>query len=105
MIVVAVVLGKGLLKDGTPDCSICANPGILGAAILIQGQVIIDDDGVRDAEGVKVDSVDTQFAYFVHIVEEDLFHTTRVLSYGRGGSHEPTVADRALANVCGPDAS
>ena len=49
MIVVAVVLGKGLLEDGTPDCSICANPGILGATILIQGQVIIDDDSMRDA--------------------------------------------------------
>ena len=97
-------LGEGLLKDGTPDCSICANHCVDGAAIFLQGQVIVDDDCVRDAEGEEVNSVDAFRADLVNVVEEDLLHATRVLSDGRSGSHEPTVADRALANVCRPDA-
>ena len=82
VLVVAVVLGEGFLEDGSPDCSIRANAGVLGLAICVKGQVIIDDDCVRDAEGVEVDSVDTHRVDFVHIVEEDLFHATRVLRDG-----------------------
>ena len=82
VLVVAVVLGKGFLEDGSPDCSIRANAGILGLAISIQGQVIIDDDCVRDAEGVEVDTVDTHWADFIHVVEENPFHAARVLRDG-----------------------
>ena len=92
-------LGEGLLKDGTPDCSICANHCVDSAAIFLQGQVIVDDDCVRDAEGVEVNTVDTFRVDLIYVVKKDLLHATWVLSDGRGGGHEPAVADRALADI------
>ena len=105
VIVAAVELCESFFEDRTPNRPICSDLGVDGAAIvLIQRQVVVDDNCVRDSKGVEVHSVDTDRADLIHVVEEDLLHATGVLSDGRGGGHEPAVADRALANVCRPDA-
>ena len=104
VIVVAVILCESFFEDRTPNSSISSDLGVDGAAIVfIQRQVIVDYNCVRDTKGVEVHSIYTDRADLVHVVEEDLLHATRVLSDGRGGGHEPAVANRALANVCRPD--
>ena len=54
---------------------------------------------MRDAEGVEVNTVDTFRVDLIYVVKKDLLHATWVLSDGRGGGHEPAVADRALADI------
>ena len=87
MVVVSVELCESFFEDRTPNSSIFSDLGVECAAFcaLLQRQVIVDDNCVRDTKGIEVYSVDADLADLVYVVEEDLLHATRVLSDGRGG--------------------
>ena len=55
---VAVEFGKGLLEDWTPDRFIFTSVSELGVSIL-QGKVVVDEDGERHSKSIDVHSIDT----------------------------------------------
>ena len=100
MAVVSVELAEGLLQNRSPEGLIGAHlredGGGMGAPSL-DGDVIVDNDRVRDAERVEVHSVDAPVALL--IVHEDSLDAAWLLREGRDGGQEPAVADRALADI------
>ena len=71
--VVAMVLGKGFLEDGTIDRFIPTWLGVHSMVFitpLLKWEIVIDNDCVRDTKGVELNGVDTVVAYIV--VQEDL---------------------------------
>ena len=108
VLVVSVVLGEGLLEDGTPEALILRDRGKEGSvstAIIIKRKVVVDNDCVGQAEGVEVYSVDAVGTDGVIRVEENLLHAAWNLSENRSARHEPAVADGALADIFVSDAS
>ena len=100
MAVVSVELAEGLLQKRSPEGLIGAHLreevfGILTPSL--DGDVIVDNDRVRDAEQVKFHSVDAPVALL--IVHEDSLDAACLLREGRDGGQEPAVADRALADI------
>ena len=111
VLVVTVVLGEGLLEEGTPDALILRDLGEEGgvAAVnppsLSKRQVVIDDDRVRQTEGEEVHSVDTVATDLVVRVDENLLHAAWNFSENGGTRDEPAVADKALTHIFVLDAS
>ena len=106
--VVAVVLGKGLLKNYTPNGAIrprfgCVR-GVCSVASFINGHVVVDNDRVRDTKGVEIHTVDAIGAQLVFSVQEDRIQAALLLSECRGSGQEPTVANLALSDVLRSDA-
>ena len=100
MAVVSVELAEGLLQKRSPEGLIGAHPREDGVSIAVpslDGDVIVDNDRVRDAERVEVHRVDAPVALL--IVHEDSLDAARHLGEGRDGGQEPAVADRALADI------
>ena len=108
VLVVSVVLGEGLLDDGTPEALIlrdCGKEGVPAISPLSKRQVVIDDDRVRQTEGEEVHSVDTVATDLVVRVDENLLHAAWNFSENGGTRDEPAVADKALTHVFVLDAS
>lgn len=100
MAVVSVELAEGLLQKRSPKGLIGAHlreDGLGSGARSLDGDVIVDNDRVRDAEQVKVHSVDAPVALL--IVHEDSLDAACLLREGRDGGQEPAVADTALADI------
>ena len=92
--VVAMVLGKGFLEDGTIDRFIPTWLGVQSMVFIIpflKWEIVIDNDCVRDTKGVELDGVDTVVAYIV--VQEDLLEAASFFGKGRSSGNEPAVAD------------
>jgi hypothetical protein len=107
MAVVSVVLGKGLLEQGNPDCLIGTDAGkqcVVAISPLLQRQPVVDDDCVRDAKGVEIDAVDSIRTQRVLAVEEHSLQSVGSLCKCGGADDEPAVANEALTNVFGSDA-
>ena len=72
MLEVAVVLGKGLLENSTPEGSILAHFGRVSfppsLAIGSHRQVIVNNDRVFDTKDEEIHAVDAIGAYLVFIV-------------------------------------
>ena len=101
MAVVAVVLGEGLLQKRSPEGLIGAHlreDGVIIAIPLLDGQEIVDDNRVGNAESVEVHRVDALRAHL--IVYEYALDAAWDLRKGGDGGQEPAVADRALADIC-----
>ena len=92
--VVAMVLGKGFLEDGTIDRFIPTWLGVQSMVFitpLLKWEIVIDNDCVRDTKGVELNGVDTVVAYIV--VQEDFLEATSFFGKGRSSGNEPAVAD------------
>ena len=95
-----MVLGEGLLQDGHPEGSI---PGKLveGRHVdllpvfpsFVSGDVVVDDHGVRNAQGVEVDSVDASRVHLRRDVQEDFLHALRNLSHSRASREKPAIPE------------
>ena len=106
VVVVAVVLGEGLLENGHPESLVgpdMSEEGIVAVAPLLHRQPVVDYDGVRDAQRPDIDAVDAVRAEAVGRVEEDLLQAVWNLSDCGSARQEPAVADVALAHVVGFD--
>ena len=110
VLVVTVVLGEGLLEDGTPDALIFRDLGeesgvaAFNPPSLSKRQVVIDDDRVRHTEGEEVQGVDAVSADGI-VVEENLLHAAWDFSEDGSTRDEPAVADKALTHIFVLDAS
>ena len=66
VLVIAMVLGKGFLEDGTIDRFIMSSLSIQSLVVavshLLKWEVVVDNYCVRDAEGVELYSVDAVLA-------------------------------------------
>jgi len=102
VLVVTMVLCEGLLHNGNPERIVSAALGE-DKVISIDGKPVIDDYGVRNTKGVKVDTVDTVFGKLVAFVQEDPLNTPGILSESGSGRQEPAVSEVALANIAGPN--
>lgn len=74
MVVVAVVLGEGLLENRSPNGIIETDfreNSIVSAVIILHWNVVVDDHSVRNTKGPEVHSVDAIRAHFVDIVDKD----------------------------------
>ena len=106
--IVAMVLGKGLLKDGWPhglvrtDLSKDCSKGSI--TIRFQRKVVINDDCVRDAKGPEVNGIDASRVQLVRGVVEDFLQATRNFSEGRSCRFVPAVAEEALPDIVDGDA-
>lgn len=81
VLVVAVVLGKCLLEQHSPErVVVLAGSGELsspaGGAILDERNVVVDDDGHGNTEGVEVEGINTVLVQRGVLVAEDLFEAT-----------------------------
>ena len=106
VLVVAVVLGDGLLQNGHPESLVgpdMGEEGVVAPAPRLQGQPVVDYDGVLDAQRPDIDAVDAVRAEAVGRVEEDLLQAVRDLGDCGSARQEPAVADVALAHVGGCD--
>ena len=106
VLVVAVVLGEGLLQNGHPESLVgpdMSEEGIVAVAPLLHRQPVVDYDGVLDAQRPDIDAVDAVRAEAVGRVEEDLLQAVWNLSDCGSARQEPAVADVALAHVVGFD--
>ena len=106
VLVVAVVLGEGLLQNGHPESLVgpdMSEEGIVAVAPRLHRQPVIDYDGVLDAQRPDIDAVDAVRAEAVGRVEEDLLQAVWNLSDCGSARQEPAVADVALAHVVGFD--
>ena len=106
VVVVAVVLGEGLLKNGHPESLVgpdMSEEGVVAVAPLLHRQPVVDYDGVRDAQRPDIDAVDAVRAEAVGRVEEDLLQAVWNLGDCGSARQEPAVADVALAHVVGFD--
>lgn len=103
VLVVAVILCEGLLKNGAPEGIVMANVAVgcpVGAvSVLFQRQEVIDHDSVRDTERVEVDGIDALIIQCVLSVQEDFLHAAWHFGQARGCGEEPTVADSALSDI------
>jgi len=63
-----------------------------------EGDHVIDDDGVGDAERVEVHRV-SSWSLQLESLGEDILHATRVLGNGGCRGKEPAVADLTLVYV------
>ena len=72
MLEVAVVLGKGLLKNSTPEGSILTHFGRVSfepsLTVRFHWQKIVNDDCVRDTKDEEIHTVDAAGALLVFIV-------------------------------------
>ena len=106
VLVVAVVLGEGLLQNGHPESLVgpdMSEEGIVAVAPRLHRQPVVDYDGVLDAQRPDIDAVDAVRAEAVGRVEEDLLQAVWNLSDCGSARQEPAVADVALAHVIGFD--
>ena len=98
--VVAMVLGKGFLEDRAIDRFIFACRSVqcmVVVARLLKWEIVVDNDSVRDAEGVELHGVDAVCAHlFVH---ENFLHAASFFGKGRSSRNEPAVADCSLTHV------
>jgi hypothetical protein len=70
--VVAVVLCEGFLEDRTVDGFVFSDFSVqcsVGVSVLLKWEVVVDNDCVRDAKGVELESVDTGSAHI--FIQED----------------------------------
>ena len=98
--VVAMVLGKGFLEDGTIDRFIFTYQSVQSMVIraeLFNWKIVVDNDCVRDSKGVKLHGVDAVGAQlFVH---EHFLQAAGFFGKGRSRRNEPAVADCSLTHV------
>lgn len=77
MAVVAVVLGKGLLEEWSPESLVKTHLGEGGGVRAIppfpNGQEVVDNDSVRDTKRVEGDSIDALVSLL--ILDEDALDT------------------------------
>ena len=107
VLVVSVVLGEGLLDDGTPEALILRDFGKEGSPAtspLLKRQVVIDDDRVGQTEGEEVHSVDTVGTELGVRVDENLLHAAWNFSENGSSRDEPAVADITLKHIFVVDA-
>ena len=65
--------------------------------VLLKWEVVVDNDSVRDAEGVELHGVD---AVSAHIgVQEHVLEAASFFGKGRSSRNEPAVADCSLTHV------
>ena len=57
---------------------------------------------MRDAQSVQIDCIHAKLISF--LVEENLFKALWLLSHGRSGHHEPTIANDSLPHILRCDA-
>jgi len=100
MLVVAVELGKALLVDGAPDGLVSTDISKVGFG-TIQREVVIDNDSVRDSEGVEVHRIDALSVENVLRVDEKLLDAAFLLSNSGGCGERPAVAKLTLDNIVG----
>ena len=85
MFVVAVVLGKGFLEDRTVDGFVWGGAGIISGEFstpCMKWKVVVNNDCVGNAEGVKLYSIDAVLANLIVRIEEDFLHSARM--FGKG---------------------
>ena len=102
-----MVLGEGLLEDGTPEGLIlrdCGEEGSIATSLLCKRQVVIDDDRVGQTEGEEVHSVDTVGTQFVVRVDENLLHAAWNFSESGSTRDEPAIAEITLNHIFVVDA-
>ena len=86
VLVVAMVLGEGLLENSTPEGAILSDLGRVSfppsIAVRPYGQIIVDNDRVGLAEDVEIHAVDAVGARLILSVEEDLLQAVLLFSEG-----------------------
>ena len=105
MLVVAESFGEGLLEEGSPDANGLVNVLVDCVVLAISGvrhrHVVVDEDGVRDAHGVHVDTVDAIAALVIATVQEELLNLSFVLGQASDCGHKPAIADRSVHHIGG----
>lgn len=107
VLVVAMVLGEGLFKDGSPERGVVSDvreKSGVARAPGAEGKVVIDDDGVGEAKGVEVDGVDSVGGKSVSGVDKDLLEAAWDLGECGSSGKEPAVAEGTLLDVLRGDA-
>ena len=98
--VVSVVLGEGLLQNGSPECRVRGYPGEKGSplaiVLLFHGQVVVDSDIVGDSESIHGHNCETVRS---SMVLENFLNTAWHFCDGGAGSVEPAVADNSLSDI------
>ena len=107
VLVVSVQLRHGFLKDDTPHRLVISDvpeeslvrKGAISLPQLLKWQIIVYDDGVRDAESVQVDGVDSVLVSLAVRVEEDFLEALGSLGQRTSSDHKPAVAHSSLPHI------